>query len=92
MAQDTPSVQLVTIYEISKILGSSLDLHKTLRGVLNLLSSHLHMQRSMVSLVQEDGELQVVAAVGLSPEEIRRGRFMAGEGVTGRILQSGMPG
>ncbi|MHB8165850.1 MAG: nif-specific transcriptional activator NifA [Sulfuricella sp.] len=91
MTQDTPSVQLVTIYEISKILGSSLDLHKTLRGVLNLLSSHLHMQRSMVSLVQEDGELQVVAAVGLSTEEIRRGRFLIGEGVTGRILQSGMP-
>ena len=91
MAQDTPSVQLVTIYEISKILGSSLDLHKTLRGVLNLLSSHLHMQRSMVSLVEEDGELQVVAAVGLTPEEIKRGRFLIGEGVTGRILQSGMP-
>ena len=91
MAQDTPSVQLVTIYEISKILGSSLDLHKTLRGVLNLLSSHLHMQRSMVSLVEEDGGLQVVAAVGLTPEEIRRGRFLIGEGVTGRILQSCMP-
>ncbi len=91
MAQDTPAVQLVTIYEISKILGSSLDLHKTLRGVLNLLSSHLHMQRSMVSLVEEDGGLQVVAAVGLTPEEIRRGRFLIGEGVTGRILQSCMP-
>ena len=91
MAQDTPSVELVTIYEISKVLGSSLDLHKTLRDVLNLLSSHLHMQRSMVSLVQEDGELQVVAAVGLTPEEIRRGHFPIGEGVTGRILQSCMP-
>ena len=91
MAQDTLSVQLVTIYEISKILGSSLDLHKTLRGVLSLLSSHLHMQRSMVSLVQEDGGLQVVAAVGLSAEEIGRGRFLSGEGVTGRILQNCMP-
>ncbi len=91
MAQDTLSVQLVTIYEISKILGSSLDLHKTLRGVLSLLSSHLHMQRSMVSLVQEDGGLQVVAAVGLSAEEMVRGRFQAGEGVTGRILQGCMP-
>ncbi len=91
MAQDAPSVELVTIYEISKILGSSLDLHKTLRGVLSLLSSHLHMQRSMVSLVQEDGSLQAVAAVGLSTEEIKRGRFLTGEGVTGRILQSCMP-
>ena len=91
MTQHAPSVELVTIYEISKILSSSLALHKTLRGVLNLLSSHLQMQRSMVSLLQEDGGLQVVAAAGLSPEEIERGRFLIGEGVTGRIVQSCMP-
>jgi len=85
-------VELITIYEISKILSSSFDLHKTLHNVLNLLSSHLQMKRSMVSLVEEtDNALQVVAAAGLSPEEIRRGRFLIGEGVTGRILQTGMP-
>ncbi|HCA27912.1 MAG TPA: nif-specific transcriptional activator NifA, partial [Betaproteobacteria bacterium] len=78
-------VELITIYEISKILSSSFDLHKTLHNVLNLLSSHLQMKRSMVSLVEEaDDALQVVAAAGLSPEEIRRGRFLIGEGVTGR--------
>ncbi len=85
-------VELITIYEISKILSSSFDLHKTLHDVLNLLSSHLQMKRSMVSLVEAtDGALQVVAAAGLSSEEIRRGRFLIGEGVTGRILQTGIP-
>jgi Nif-specific regulatory protein len=87
---DLHEVELVTIYEISKILSSSLDLRKTLREVLNLLSSHLHMRRSMVSLLQE-GELRVVAAAGLSEEEIARGRFLAGEGITGRILKTGVP-
>jgi len=87
---DLHEVELVTIYEISKLLSSSLDLHKTIHEVLNLLSSHLHMRRSMVSLVQDD-ELRVVAAAGLSEEEIGRGRFLLGEGVTGRILQTGVP-
>ena len=85
------NVELITIYEISKILSSSLDLRKTVREVLNVLSSHLKMQRGMVSLVQESGELQVVGASGLSDVEISRGRFQIGEGVTGKIMKSGMP-
>lgn len=86
------NIELITIYEISKILSSSLDLNKTIREVLNILSSHLKMRRGMVSLVQEDsGDLQVVGASGLSEDEIRRGRFRIGEGVTGKIMKSGMP-
>ena len=84
------NVELVTIYEISKILSSSLDLQKTIREVLNVLSSHLKMSRGMVSLVQESGELQVVGASGLSEEEIGRGRFQIGEGVTGKIMKTGL--
>ena len=42
-------MELTTIYEISKILSSSLDLNKTARDVLGVLSSHLKMRRGMVS-------------------------------------------
>ena len=83
-------LELVTIYEVSKILSSSLDFAKTLHEVLNLLASHLGIRRSMISLVQESGELHLVSAVGLSKIEIERGRYLAGEGVTGRILKTGM--
>ncbi|MDP1898620.1 MAG: nif-specific transcriptional activator NifA [Sulfurimicrobium sp.] len=91
MPQDRSTVELVTIYEISKVLSSSLDLHKTLQGVMNLLSSYLPMRRGMLSLLQEDDELHVVAATGLSRDEIGRGRFLIGEGITGRIMQTGVP-
>lgn len=85
------NIELVTVYEVSKILNSSLDLHKTLRSVLNVLSSHLHMQRGMVALLQEDGYLQVIAATGMDSGEIAQGRFRAGEGVMGNVLKSGIP-
>jgi len=85
------NLELVTIYEVGKILSSSLNLPKTFREVLNLLSVHLNTRRGMISLVQESGELRLVGASGLSSEEFKRGRFQSGEGVTGRILQSGMP-
>ena len=91
VAEREGSLGLVTIYEISKILASSLDLQKTLREVLNVLSSHLKMRRGMVSLLQDGGDLHVVGASGLTPEEVKRGRFQIGEGVTGKIMKSGMP-
>ncbi len=86
-----PCVELTAIYEISKILNSSLDVGKTLREVLGVLSTWLHMRRGMVSLVQESGELHTAGAYGLTVEEIHRGRYQAGEGVVGRILTSGAP-
>ena len=87
----TDNIELVTIYEVSKILSSSLDLHKTMRSVLNVLSSHLHMQRGMVALLQDDAFLQVIAATGLDQEEIANGRYKPGEGLMGGILKSGVP-
>lgn len=90
-ASKDSNIELVTVYEVSKILNSSLDLHKTMHSVLNVLSSHLQMQRGMVALLQEDGYLQVIAATGMDREEIAQGRFRSGEGVMGNILRSGMP-
>jgi Nif-specific regulatory protein len=84
-------VELSSIYEISKILCSSLDLKKTLRQILNILSTHLQLRRSMVSLVQNNNEVHVIDAVGLSPDEIARGRFQAGEGIIGKIVKMGIP-
>lgn len=84
-------LELIAIFEISKILSESLDLSKALHGVLNVLSSYLGMRRPTVSLVQENGELHIVGAVELSPDEVNRGRFRAGEGITGRILKTGAP-
>ena len=84
-------IELAAIYEISKILSSSLDLNKTARELLGVLSSHLKMQRGMLSLVHPSGELHVFEATGMSAEAAQRGRFRKGEGVTGKILETGMP-
>ena len=59
--------------------------------MLGVLSTHLKMRRSMVSLVQESGELHATGAYGLTVEEVRRGQYQAGEGVIGRILTTGVP-
>lgn len=91
VAEAQKSLELISIYEISKILSSSLDLRKTLREVLNILSSHNQMRRCMISLVQENGDVHVIGAVGLSREEVDRGHFQKGEGIIGKVIKSGVP-
>ncbi len=89
--RDNSALSLISIYEISKILSSSLALDKTLHEVLNILSSYLQMRRGMVSLVGEAGQLEVVAAHGMNTEQRKKGSVRLAQGVTGRILSSGMP-
>jgi len=81
---------LHAVYEISKVLSASLDLPRAVREVVNLLSTHLD-GRAALSLDQPEGGLCIFAAVGLSAEEKARGRFKSGEGITGRILKTGLP-
>ncbi len=89
---DTQNVSLVTMYEVSKILSSSLELSKTLRQVLNVISVHLRMQRGVISqFFSDQNKLMIIAAVGLQADEIDRGQFEVGEGITGRIFQTGIP-
>lgn len=90
-SHESDNVALVTIYEIGKILGSSLELHKTLRQVLNVIAAHLNMERGMVCVRDGADELAIVASTGFSREEAMRGRFRSGEGVTGRIYMTGFP-
>jgi Nif-specific regulatory protein len=84
-------VALTTIYEIGKILSSSLDLDKTLRQVLHVVATHLNMQRGMVCALESAASLNIIASIGFSHEERMRGRFAVGEGVTGKIFQTGFP-
>jgi Nif-specific regulatory protein len=50
------------------------------------------MQRGCVFLLdQVSRELRIVAAYGLSREEIQRGKYRIGEGIVGRVIESGQP-
>lgn len=84
-------IELITIYEVSKILCSSLFLDKTLNQVLEVIAANLDLQRGMISRLQDSGLLKTIASIGLSHEEMQRGVFKIGEGITGKIFQHGMP-
>lgn len=83
-------IEITALYEISKLLGSSLNLRQNLRGVMRTLSEYLDMKRGTVALRDND-EVSIIAAHGMSEEEIRRGRYRLGEGIIGQVAKHGSP-
>lgn len=90
MSKDYKKIELSALYEISKILGSSLNLKANLRSAMKVLSEFMDMKRGTVAL-KEDNEIAIVTAHGLTEEEIKRGRYKLGEGIIGRVAKLGSP-
>ena len=89
-ALDSGVIELITIYEISKFLSSSLDLRKTLREVLNVLEAHLDLRSGMVTLLQESGGLEIAAAIGVTREDMYRSALATCADFLGKIVNSGV--
>lgn len=81
---------LALLFEISQILDLSLDLSEVVGPVLTALAEHTSMVRgSIVLLNRETQAVNIEAAYGLSDAEKERGVYQLGEGLTGRVVESG---
>src|SRR5690242_6471383 len=83
-------LELSTLTEIGHILSSTLDLRNGFQRMMQLISDKLAMRRGTLVLLDESsGRLRTEAAVGLSPDEIERGKYALGEGITGMVVATG---
>jgi Nif-specific regulatory protein len=84
--------ELATLYEISSAISSSLDLEKVTHRVLEILHQKMGMERGTLTLLDDKTkELNIGVARGLEKEEIERGRYRLGEGITGKVVAAGEP-
>lgn len=82
--------ELDILERISQILGDELAYGDVFQRVMTLLGERLGIQRATLVLWDDAaGEMRIVAAVGMSAEEIARGRYAMGEGVTGQVIATG---
>jgi Nif-specific regulatory protein len=82
--------RLSDLLEISLSLGSTPNLRQALTRVLEMLVERHGAASGTVTLLDDDaGDLAVEAFVGPGPA--RRARYRLGEGITGRVVQSGKP-
>jgi Nif-specific regulatory protein len=96
---DWHAQELLLMREVMKLVGRSLAPAFVLREMLHLMSELLGLNRGRMVLANEaslGGKLgertaSVRHAYGLTGEEVQRGVFRWGEGITGRVLATGLP-
>ena len=82
--------ELTCLYEIARTLNATLDLKKSLYGVLDILANKMDMVRGTVTILSPlRDEVNIEVAHGLSRAAIERGKYKPGEGITGRVIQTG---
>ncbi|RPH64362.1 MAG: GAF domain-containing protein [Acidobacteria bacterium] len=91
---ETPSREirrLMTLLEASQALSGTLDLRAALHRVLEILGRHHGAIRSTLALLHDDDKEIVVEAAEGAVKSNARARYQVGEGITGRVVQSGKP-
>jgi Nif-specific regulatory protein len=84
--------ELETLYGISHILAAGRSQKQALAEVLDMLDSDLDMNRGTITLLGPDAsEIRIEVAHNLSQEHSRKIRYSMGEGVTGKVMQTGKP-
>jgi Nif-specific regulatory protein len=84
--------KVLALTQISDALASELDLEKSLNSILNIFAERLEMQRGTITLVDpQTNELHIEVAHGLDKAAVERGRYQIGEGITGRVVETGQP-
>ncbi len=85
-----PDQELSILNEIGHILSSTLELRDAFAKIMQIISEKLNMNRGALVLLDEStGRLRTEAAAGMTPEEIERGKYALGEGVTGNVVATG---
>ncbi len=82
---------LTTLLDISQALSSTLDLKTALHRVLEKLERYHQVLRGAVTLLNDASkDIFIEASIGINTDG-QRARYRLGEGITGRVVQSGRP-
>jgi Nif-specific regulatory protein len=80
------------LFEVSQLLDGSIDLNQVLNPVLKAIADQMGLERGTISLLNRNTEeISIEAAYGLSDSQRKRGRYQLGEGIIGKVVQSGKP-
>jgi Nif-specific regulatory protein len=84
--------ELALLYDLSQVLAAPGPLPSGLQHVLKILARRAGMERGTITILNpETAEIQIEVAHGLTAEARRRGRYKLGEGITGRVVETGEP-
>ena len=90
MAKAKFAAEVELLSDVARAFAESLDLEATLKSILKSLDTHLKLQRGTITLLNLETEtIEAKVAHGLSERSRSRASYKVGEGVTGRVVQTG---
>ena len=86
------SAPLSLLHEASNLLDETPDLASSVQPILAALSRHMEIECATLTVLnRRTSEILVHEAVGLTEDQQQRARYRLGEGVTGRVVETGAP-
>ena len=83
------SVDITVLHEAARCVGSATDSKESVNKMLRLMSEMLGLNRGRVLLKDEEtGGLVIKYSYGLTEDQVARGRYEPGEGITGRVMDT----
>ncbi|MDC7219343.1 MAG: nif-specific transcriptional activator NifA [Spirochaetales bacterium] len=84
--------ELTLLFEISQLLDGNPDIKTVIQPLLESLAENMGMHRGTITLANRTTqEITIQGAFGMTDEEISKGTYHLGEGITGRVVASGEP-
>lgn len=91
VAESREGRELGLLTRMGEVLGSALDPNSFFERTMETLANELGMVRGTLVLLDKTcNKLKIIAAHGLSGAEQARGKYAVGEGVTGRVVKTGV--
>lgn len=83
---------LLLLHEASAFLDEAPDLPSSVQPILAMLSRQMGLECTTLTVLnRRTSEILVHEAIGLTDDQRERARYQLGEGVTGRVVETGEP-
>ncbi|MDR2101928.1 MAG: sigma 54-interacting transcriptional regulator [Treponema sp.] len=86
---------LEMLYDISRLMtgiGREPEIEAILKLVLDRVARGMEIIRGMITILNRNkGEIAIAEAWGLDGSQKNRGRYSPGEGITGKVIETGNP-
>lgn len=84
--------ELTALYNIAHILASGQNMEIIMTKILEILENNAGMNRGIITILSPNNEeLAVDVARGISGSDMKKGKYLLGEGITGKVVATGRP-
>ncbi|MDC7124565.1 MAG: sigma 54-interacting transcriptional regulator [Spirochaetales bacterium] len=79
------------LFEMSNCISEEAEISVVIQNVLSLMAQHLGMNRGTITIYnRKTGKISIEEGYGISQNERARGVYSPGEGITGKVLETGI--